>query len=338
MSKKPYKEFVYARAPLRLSLAGGGTDFPEYFENHNGAVICSVALDFHVHVNVRKLSDFYDEKFRLEYYNVEHCCRIGEIKNDIIRGVFTLLNWDVPVHISVVSDIPSSSGLGSSSAFAVAIILALTRFRDGITPSPAELAAMAIEVELDVLGRSMGVQDCLPSAYGGVQVFHLRTKCNIENEPVPLAKFEELVSENRVAMVWTGGQRDSATVLEEQRDRIPDCHESYALIKQAAIRLRTEMLDLSSADSLLTCLIDVINISQREKVKLSSNVISETIAGLMVELKSMDVDAQRVIGAGNGGFILAASSKPFINKLIEKKFRVLIPKISHSGAEIRFEE
>jgi D-glycero-alpha-D-manno-heptose-7-phosphate kinase len=338
MPKKTHKNFVYVRAPLRLSLAGGGTDFPEYFENHDGTVICSVALDFYVHVNVRKLSELYDEKYRLEYYEVEHCDSIGEIKNDIIRGVFTLLSWDIPVHVSVVSDVPSSSGLGSSSAFAVALILALKRLRDGITASSAELVAMAIEVELDILGRSMGVQDCLPAAYGGLRVFQLKSRADIENEPVPLAKLEELTNKNRIAMIWTGGQRNSSTVLHEQRDRIPEYYKSYNLIKQGAMRLRMEMLNSSSAESLLTCLIDVINISQREKKKLSSKVISEKSADLMAQLKSMDIDAQRVIGAGNGGFILAASRKPFINRLAEQNFQVLLPKFSHSGAEIRFEE
>ena len=338
MSKQPYKDCVYTRAPLRLSLAGGGTDFPEYFEHQDGSVICSVALDFHVHVNVRKLSDFYDEKYRLEYYDVEHCHHIGDIRNDIIRGVFELLEWDIPVHVSVVSDIPSSSGLGSSSAFAVALILALKRFRDGIAPAPAELVAMAIEVELGILGRSMGVQDCLPAAYGGLRVFHLKSRSCIENESVPLAKLEELTNKNHIAMIWTGGQRNSATVLEEQRDRIPQHYESYTRIKQGAMRLRTEMVESSSAGSLLACLIDVINISQSEKVKLSSNVIPETVAALMGKLESMGVDAQRVVGAGNGGFVLAVSSKPFINRLRAENFRVLVPKLSYSGAAIRFEE
>ena len=338
MSSNKFKNFVYARAPLRLSLAGGGTDFPEYFEHHNGTVICSAALDFYVHVNVRRLSDLFDEKYRLEYYDVEHCNEIDEIKNDIIRGVFTLLTWDIPVHISTVSDIPSSSGLGSSSAFTVALILALKRLRDNIVPSPSELVAMAIEVELDILGRSMGIQDCLPAAFGGFQIFNLITRYNIENESAPHKKLEKLIEKNCIAMVWTGGQRESASVLEEQRDRIPLCYDGYARVKEGALQLRAELLSSNSADSFLTTLINVVNVSQDEKIKFSSNVVSKEILDLMKSLRSSGADAQRLIGAGNGGFILAVSNKPFLRQLTEKNFRVLIPKFSSSGAEIRFEE
>ena len=338
MVREKVKDFVYARAPLRLSLAGGGTDFPEYFENQNGAVICSVALGFYVHVNVRRLSDLFSEKYRLEYYDVEHCNEINEIKNDIIRGVFSLLEWDIPVHISIVSDIPSSSGLGSSSAFAVALILALLRLRDGDITSPPELARMAIEVELDILRRSMGIQDCLPAAYGGFSIFNLNAGRKIRCRPVPIEKIEDLVKQNCLAMIWTGGQRNSSSVLEEQRRRIPACHDGYTIVKHAAMRLESEILNSNSSAALLATLIDVINISHSAKVQFSSNVVSEEISGLMAELRSFGIEAQRVIGAGNGGFILAVSSSPFTARLFEDNRHVLIPRFSSTGAQIRFEE
>ena len=331
---------VSVRVPLRVSLAGGGTDFPEYFEACQGTTICSVALGYYVHINVRFLSELFDTKFRLEYYEVEHCNEIAEIKNDIIRGVLTLLEWDLPVYVSVVSDLPSSSGLGSSSAFAVGLILALTRIRDGKFLTSEELCLAAIKVELEILNRSMGIQDCLPAAFGGFRIYDLeRRNSFLATHEVSLNHLRELVDENCLAMVWTGGQRDSGTVLREQKSQIFNKLASYNRIRSASLRFTSKLIQENwTRDLFRDSLIDVLNLSHAEKMQVSSNAVTPHIGRIIARIDSFGVKAQRLIGAGNGGFILVVSDTPFIDLLKKHSMQFIQPKFSTSGAEVKFEE
>jgi D-glycero-alpha-D-manno-heptose-7-phosphate kinase len=334
---KPILSCVYVKSPLRLSLSGGGTDFVEYFESAGGTTITAAALRYFVNIHIRRLNHLYDEKFRLEYYEVEHCNEVHEIRNDIIRAVLTYLNWKDPIYISVMSDLPSSSGLGSSSSFAAGLLLGLHRLSGLPIPDAFELARMAIAVELDILARPMGIQDCLPSIFGGLSVFDLESKFSFTQRAVPLAPLQRLAYEGKLFLVWIGGQRDSGSVLSTQRAGIGAKRHLYDSIKRLSARFGRELLDIPSSSEFGTLLMDVVNSSQSLKVELDERILPSNVDSLLSELKGKGVDAVRIVGAGGGGCLLCVCNSDVFST-IDTNLKKIPLIFSTEGARIVYEE
>ena len=126
------EKFIVSRTPLRISFAGGGSDLPAYFENSTAeGKVLSTAINKFVYVTVKNHGSTFKERIRLNYSETEVAQSTGELKNNIIRYCLELLDITDPIYISSVSDIPSGSGLGSSSAFTVGLLNCLHKFRGG---------------------------------------------------------------------------------------------------------------------------------------------------------------------------------------------------------------
>jgi D-glycero-alpha-D-manno-heptose-7-phosphate kinase len=332
---------VYVRAPLRLSLAGGGCDFPVVIDKYSPVSIISCALSSFVHVNVRYLSDLFDEKYRLEYYNVEHCNSRAEIKNDIIRGVFELLDWELPVHISTVSDIPASSGLGSSSTFCVALIHALRVLRgdEPIHLEPNALAKDAVQVELDILKRPMGIQDALPAAYGGSRIYTLKSKYEFDGAIFSSDWLCNLIESGCLYMVWIGGQRGSESVLGEQISNVDNRIDAYSEMAQIARDFGVVLDDAVGATSKTKALLVTLTRSKTIKDKMSSRIYTKRGEQCAKLIERNNIFSYRVMGAGNGGFILVCDqlgSKALRSDLEKNDFKVFVPGLSKHGSKLIF--
>ena len=142
-------KFVTTQTPQRLSLIGGGTDFPDFYLNHGGGVVSST-IDKFIYVTVKQLSGMFGEGYRLNYSQTEHVQTLEEIENMIARECLRLVEVEPPLFIGTIADLPASSGLGSSSSFAVGLLNALHNFK-GESVSSAQLAEEACEVEINVL-------------------------------------------------------------------------------------------------------------------------------------------------------------------------------------------
>ena len=152
--------------PQRLGFAGGGTDLPAFYRQHGGAVLSS-AIDKYIYVTVKRHSPLFNENYRLSYSKTEHVNSLDEIENDIARECLRLVDVEPPLFIATASDLPVSSGLGSSSSFAVGLLYALHTLR-GEDVSAGQLAEEACHVELNVLGHPIGKQDQYAAAFGGL--------------------------------------------------------------------------------------------------------------------------------------------------------------------------
>ena len=161
--------FVTTITPQRISFAGGGTDFPDFYLKNGGAVV-SATIDKFVYVTVKRHSELFREKYRLSYSQTEHVDEIDSIENDIARECLRFLNVDPPLFISTTSDLPVSSGLGSSSSFAVGLLLALHNLR-GESVTAGQLAEEACHIEIEVLGKPIGKQDQYAAAFGGLNFY-----------------------------------------------------------------------------------------------------------------------------------------------------------------------
>ncbi len=161
---------IITRTPLRVSFLGGGSDYPTYFANEAGAVF-GTAINRYVYVTVIRHSTIVDKQFKLTYRDNEAVDRPIDFKHPVVRAVFEDAEWTGPgFHIATITELPSNTGLGSSSAFTVALLHALALF-EGRTVTPESLARDAIRVERDTLKEAGGWQDQFHAAYGGSALY-----------------------------------------------------------------------------------------------------------------------------------------------------------------------
>src|SRR5579872_1386980 len=206
---------VVTQTPLRVSFAGGGTDLPDFYDVETGAVL-SAAVDKYVYVTVKRHSELFNEPIRLNYSRTEQVNEIDEIENNIARECLRFMEIAPPIFISTVGDMPASSGLGGSSAFAVGLLNALHAFR-GERVTAGQLAEEACHIEMEVLREPIGKQDQYAAAFGGLNLLRFGRGGRVMVEPQPVRNGSAAYLFSNIMMFWTGHQRPASSVLTEQR-------------------------------------------------------------------------------------------------------------------------
>ena len=183
---------IIARSPLRISLGGGGTDLASYYRDHGGYVLAG-AINKYVYVHIKKHDPLFQELFRISYSQVEHTESRNQIKNGIVKSCLELLEIDEPLQISTSADLPASSGLGSSSTFATALLQGLHSL-NGRKVSAKQLAEEASHVEIEMLKEPIGKQDQYAAAFGGLNYceFNANEKVKIEHLEISLNFIEKI--------------------------------------------------------------------------------------------------------------------------------------------------
>ncbi|MGH8336508.1 MAG: hypothetical protein ACRETL_06775, partial [Gammaproteobacteria bacterium] len=206
---------VVTRTPLRVSFAGGGTDLPDFYEAETGAVL-STAVNKYVYVTVKRHSELFNEPIRLNYSITEQVNSVGELKNNIARECLRFLAIDPPVYISIVGDMPASSGMGGSSSFTVGLLNALHAFR-GERVTAGQLAEEACHIEIGILKEPVGKQDQYAAAFGGLNLFRFGRGGLVTVEPQRVENGAVSQLFRSIMMFWTGHQRPASSVLTEQK-------------------------------------------------------------------------------------------------------------------------
>jgi D-glycero-alpha-D-manno-heptose-7-phosphate kinase len=294
-----YPNIVTTVTPQRISFTGGGTDFEEYYCDNSGAVVSST-IDKYVYVTVKRHSPLFEEMYRLSYSKTEHVNSLDEIENDIIRECLRFLPVEPPLFISTAADLPASSGLGSSSSFAVGLLLALHQMR-GERVSPGQLAEEACHVEIAMLRRPIGKQDQYAAAIGGLSHIQFERSGQVNINPIWLKDkgVEKLF--RHLVLVWTGMQRDASDILADQKEKIDENQMLLKLIASGTKRL----LDLLSEKT-----IDfkefgrILHEGWQTKKSLGNSVSNGRIDELYGRLLSGGGYGGKISGAGGGGFLL----------------------------------
>lgn len=295
---------------------GGGTDFPRYYLDHGGIVV-SAGIQSHVYVTVLRHSPMFGERYRISYSETERRADRDSIENGIVRGCLELLDIDEPLHISTSADVPAMSGLGSSSSFAVGLLLALHAMH-GEEMSAAALAEEACQVELQVLGKPIGIQDQYAAAFGGLNAFHFMPTGRVMVEPISQQALGTDITDG-LFLVWTGMQRKAEKILADQDKRTEINLQQLDAMKRLANDLLTELHDLTLT---LPRLAELLNEGWAMKKGLSNSISNKEIDGLWQELLDAGAIGGKVLGAGGGGFMLAAVPKEnraeFLNRTRDK--------------------
>jgi D-glycero-alpha-D-manno-heptose-7-phosphate kinase len=290
---------IIARSPLRISLGGGGTDVPSYYEKFGGFVI-SAAIDKYVYVTTMKP---FNPGIYLKYSETELAGSISEIKHPIIREVLKVLKpRTAQVEITSLADIPSGTGLGSSGSFTTALIKSLYTFYQ-LTINTAELAELACHIEIDCLNEPVGKQDQYISAYGGITEFVFEKNSKVYSKPLhlPMPAIHNL--EENLLLFYTGHSRSASSILRDQVER--SSRSEGTIIENLH---KTKEMGIKSRDLLMNN--DVITFGElMHEHWMNKRNRSRTISSSFIDeayncgIKSGAVGG-KLVGAGGGGFLM----------------------------------
>lgn len=291
-----------SRTPLRVSFFGGGTDYPEYFSRHPGAVI-GMAINKYVYISALRLFSLINYKYRLSYSKLEIASDYSEIEHPVVRCILDHYKISEALDINVMADLPASSGLGSSSAFTVGMINLVSALRSKPL-TRLDLAQAAIHVERNLLNERVGVQDQLHTAFGGLNRFDfVEGRTRITPIQMHTACSEALMCS--LVLVYTGVTRYASKVLEEQLDATKEKKVDNEL--SHLIKLTDDCVSLLEADNAETMLSDfgrMMHEGWETKRKLSASVSSPDIDALYAHAMESGALGGKLCGAGGGGFLL----------------------------------
>ncbi len=303
---------IVSRTPHRISFFGGGTDYPEYYEQFGGKTL-GMAINKYSYLNIRKLPPFFDYKHRIVYSKQESISLLDEIQHPSVRETLKYFGIDYGLSIHHDGDIPARSGMGSSSAFTVGLINTLNAI-EGRISSKKELMKKAIYIEQNLIKENVGSQDQAFAAYGGFNLINFLQNGEISVNPIILNPQRLNEFKDNIMLFFSGVSRVASQVVEEQRKRtqinIPNLNKMKNLVDDAFEILSDEKRDLREFGELL-------NYTWEIKKKLSSKVSSDDIDKMYEKALNSGAIGGKLLGAGGGGFMAFYVEKENQKKVIE---------------------
>lgn len=293
---------IIIRSPFRLPLGGGGTDLPSYYQRFGGQLItASINRYMFVSINEPATSD----KIKLYYAQTERVKDVSEIEHNIIRESLKLHGINRPLEIGSMADLEAGTGMGSSSAFTVALLAGLNTLERKFI-SPADLAEEACRVEMELVGKPIGKQDQYASCYGGINELLISKTGKVTVNPLKLDKEIIFELENRLMMFYTNTTRDANEILAEQGRKIDDMEviEDMHEIKEIGQQIKKSLLvgDITEFGELLH---EHWIVKKTISDKMSSTDIDDCYK---IALKNGALGG-KIMGAGGGGILLLCSGK-----------------------------
>lgn len=290
---------IITRSPLRISLGGGGTDLPSYYQKFDGFLIAA-AINKYVYIN---LHDTFVENLIIKYSKMEEVRNIDEIKHPIIRESLKLLGFDARyLEIASLADIPAGTGLGSSSSFTCSLLKALHTHKNNII-SPADLAEQACQIEIDILGEPIGKQDQYISAYGGINCFTFCKDNSVKTEKLNISQDTLYNLEDHLLLFFTGYSRSASDVLKEQDDKSkkndPAMIDNLHFIKELGYKSKTAF-ERGNLEEFA----DLMNIHWEHKKERSDAMSNNRINNWYDIARQNGALGGKLIGAGGGGFLM----------------------------------
>jgi D-glycero-alpha-D-manno-heptose-7-phosphate kinase len=290
---------VICQTPLRVSFFGGGTDFPEFFREHGGAVLAT-AIDKCIYHSVNHFhSDLFDYSIRLAARRVECVKSLDEIEHAPFREILRHYNVTRDVEVNLAADLPSFSGLGSSSSFTVGMINAVNAFK-GTFVAKQELANQAIRIERDVLHESVGLQDQVTAAYGGLNVIEFSGQDRFTVSRVSISKDKMAELGSSLMLFFTGLVRRANEV---EKNKLSNLSKNKASLKRMLEQVE-EGHKLLTGNGSLAGFGKLLDTAWKEKRALDPGVTAPAIDEMYERARKGGALGGKLLGAGGGGFML----------------------------------
>lgn len=322
---------IISKTPFRISLIGGGTDFPNYYNNFPGLVIGGT-IDKYCYVSVRFLPNVFKYKHRIVWSKNEVVNSNSQIKHPIVKAVFKTLNVKKGLEIHYQGDLQKNSGLGTSSSFCVGLINSMYNLNNK-NKSKLELAKKAIHIEQNVMKEKCGSQDQIWASYGGFNSIEFKNKSfKVNNLKIDNIKLRN-ISRN-LFLIYTGINKYSHTI---EKDKIFNLHQNIkhlSLIYNLAKDFKYNILNDNNYDFIGSALKEYWSI----KKSLSNKVSNFKIDEIYNEAINAGASGGKIIGSGGGGFLLVYCKKKFHNRLKKRlsKLPIINFNFIKKGSEIIF--
>jgi D-glycero-alpha-D-manno-heptose-7-phosphate kinase len=296
---------LITRSPLRISLGGGGTDLPSYYQDHGGLLV-SAAIDKYVWVTL--LRPFVRGVY-LKYSKIEQVDRVDQIEHPIVREAFAMMGLTELQHeITTLADIPAGTGLGSSGSFTTALLKALYSFERRLL-LPGDLARLACELEIERLGRPVGKQDQYIAAYGGITCFEFDRSGEVRAEPLAMSQATLHELEDHLLLFFTGFSRSASDILKDQDQRTKQADtamvDNLHYVKQLGRRSRAALEGGRPAE------FGEIMHEHWERKRTRSSGMSNPKIDEWYELgRKAGAIGGKLVGAGGGGFLMFYAPEP----------------------------
>lgn len=311
---------IITQTPLRISFFGGNTDFPSFFKKYGGCVL-STAIDKYIYCIITKR---FDKKIYINWSKKEIVDSVDKIEHNLVREAMWKVGIKEGVEISFLADIPSEgSGLGSSSSVLVGVLNALYHYK-GISPSAEQLAKEAVEIEIDILKKPIGIQDQYVAAFGGLRCFEFQPDGQVICPTIELERhlLEDL--DNHLMLFYTGHTRKSESILQHVQACID---EKTELLLKAKEMVNKGQLFLKKGDTKKFG--KLLNEGWLLKKNLSNSISNLEIDSMYQTAIKAGALGGKIAGAGGGGFLLLvvpsqkrASVRNVLSKYQEMPFRL----------------
>jgi D-glycero-alpha-D-manno-heptose-7-phosphate kinase len=295
---------IFSRAPLRVSLGGGGTDLPSYYRTHGGFLV-SGAIDKYVYMLTHTV---FQRRFLMKYTETESVDDVAQIRHPILREALQKYWRGNPIEVSSVADVPAGTGMGSSGAFTVCLLKALAQARS-VSITPGNLAENACEIEIDILREPVGKQDQYVAAHGGICSYTFNEDDTVDVVPLELSADTLRKLRDNLLLFFTGEARAASTVLADQdarsRSKDDEMLANLHATKEMGFRSRDLLVegDLESYAELM-------HVHWENKRRRSPGMTSEHIDRLYTLARRSGVIGGKLVGAGGGGFLLVYARRP----------------------------
>jgi D-glycero-alpha-D-manno-heptose-7-phosphate kinase len=288
---------IISRTPFRVSLAGGGSDFAEYYHRRPGNVL-SMAINRYMYVTVNRR---FDDSIRVSYTRTEVVDHVDDLQHDLIREALKMTRVSRGVEITTIADLPAGIGLGSSSTLTVGLLNALDAL-NGKRSSPADLASRACDIEIEVLKKPIGKQDQYIAAFGGLQDISFHPDGTVSVHPVlcGLRQRDQLL--RRLMLFYTGVSREAGSVLVEAKQKMETGNDGLATIDGLVALVADVRAALTSGR--VNRIGTLLDTSWAIKKRMASKVSNDHLDGLYARAIKAGADGGKVSGAGGGGCLL----------------------------------
>ena len=321
---------IISKTPFRISFCGGGTDLPSHYRKDGGCVV-STSIDKYVYITLAK--SFHRNMTTLKYSTVEVVDNINFVKHPILREVLQSYNLK-GLEINSTSNIPSGTGLGSSSTFTVGLVNAVRTYKNK-TVSKEILANEACDIEINRLGEPIGQQDQYAAAYGGLNFISFNKDETVTVDPIQLSDDEKKKMSENLLMFYLGGTRSASNVIKSYNNGSTSTNNKMNDMSKLAIKLRDH---LNSGD--VDYLGKVLDEGWRIKRSLSENVSNRMIDDIYDTAINNGAVGGKLLGAGGNGFMLfyvEKDSQKSVRSALND-YRELLFDFDNTGSQIIFND
>jgi len=325
---------IVTRTPFRISFFGGGTDYPSWYREHGGAVL-GTAIDKYCYLTCRYLPPFFEHKYRVVYSFIEKVNSIDELQHPAAREVLRFMNLPYGVEVHHDGDLPARSGMGSSSAFTVGLLHALHALKGSLV-SKHQLAMESIHVEQEMLKETVGSQDQVLAAYGGLNhiTFHRNGEITVRPLTIPRERVREL--NDHLMLFYTGIKRTASDVAKSYVTNLEAKHRQLQMMSH----LVDESIALLNSDRNLDEFGRLLHEAWMAKRSLSDQVSNPEVDEIYEAARRAGALGGKLTGAGGGGFLLLfvppetrASVRERLRKLLLVPFQ-----FDFSGSQVIYYE